>query len=103
MPQTKAPALLKQPGAWSKLKGSPDMANDSITATISERGNGLPDAGDYVPGDDGELYEVVSVDNNIQTGRSPGEGNWIHAHVRLVDWSDCAEGSEFQALAIVAE
>jgi hypothetical protein len=69
-------------------------------ATLNERGNGLPDAGDYVPGDDGQLYRVVETASTIHAG-SPGAGNYVYARVELADWSDCEEGEEHSALAIV--
>lgn len=68
--------------------------------TINECGNGLPDVGDYVPGNDGNLYRVVSLDSRIQTGR-PGQGNWIRATVELADWDDCDEGDESDAQAVL--
>lgn len=66
-----------------------------MNATITERGNGFPDVGDYVAGDDGEVYRVVrwTHDGRIFTGR-PGAGNSICAEVELADWDDIddAEG-----------
>lgn len=73
----------------------------AIEATIQERGNGLPTAGDYVAGDDGSLYRVVSTRGQIQTGRSPGASNWILATVELADWADCNEDEEFPALVVL--
>ncbi len=71
-----------------------------MIARITERGNGLVDVGDYVPGNDGELYRVLALSGAIQTG-GPGGGNWIRATVELADWSDCAEGEESTCLATV--
>lgn len=71
-------------------------------ATLSERGNGLPDVGDYVPGDDGQLYRVTER-GQLNTGLRPGESNWCRAVVELVDWSDCPDGEEHTAQAIVSE
>jgi hypothetical protein len=68
-----------------------------MNATIVELGNGLPTAGDYVPSSDGNLYRVVSIDGQIQTGRSAGAGNWVLATVELADWGDCDEEDEFPA------
>lgn len=59
-----------------------------IRAIITEAGNGFPEAGDYVSGDDGNLYRVITHDSRIQTGQSPGAGNWIRAIVELADWDD---------------
>jgi hypothetical protein len=73
----------------------------AVQAVIEERGNGFPGVGDYVPGDDGNLHRVVSVDGPIQTGRGVGRGNWILAQVELADWDDCDEGEEFPCMAIV--
>ena len=76
------------------------MNTTTMSATIEERGNGLPDAGDYVPGDDGQLYRVVSTDGSVQTGRAPGRPNWIRATVAPADWSDCEEDAEFPAMVV---
>lgn len=75
--------------------------DDTHPAVITERGNGFPEVGDYVPGDDGEIYEVVELTDRIQTGSRPGEGNWVRARVRLADWSDCEDGAEHSALCSV--
>lgn len=74
--------------------------NNVVRATIEERGNGFPDVGDYVPGDDGELYRVVSTDGRIQTGPA-GASNWIRASVEAVEWDDCDEEAEFPAMAVL--
>ena len=71
----------------------------SIEATIEERGNGLPDVGDYVPGDGG-LYLVVRIVGPIHTG-GVGRGNYVHALVALVDWNECDEGDEFLAAVTI--
>ena len=70
-----------------------------MQATITERGNGFPAAGDYVPGDDGELYRVVGIGSRIQTGRA-GQGNWVTAEVELASWSDCDEDEVCEALVV---
>lgn len=80
-----------------------DLGVYTLSATIHEEGNGLPDADSYVPGVDGNLYRVVSVTSAIQTGRSPGAGNWIRAEVELADWSDCDESAEFPATVRLGE
>jgi hypothetical protein len=64
-----------------------------MKAKIVERGNGLPDVGDYVSADDGEVYSVLAFEGPIHTG-SPGEGNYIYAQVELADWSDVTDDSE---------
>lgn len=66
-----------------------------MIATICEDGNGrYPVAGDYLTGDDGELYRVVDMGPRIVIGQ-PGTPNHIPGcAVELVDWSDCPEGSE---------
>ena len=60
-----------------------------MTATIYEKGNGFPSVGEYVSGDDGEPYRVISLGvGYIQTG-SPGVGNRIEGcEVELADWRD---------------
>jgi hypothetical protein len=71
-------------------------------AEIIEQGNGLPDRGLYVAGDDGNLYQIVEIDNNINTGRRPGQGNWSRAEVIPADWDDIESDDEvFPALALV--
>lgn len=66
-----------------------------MDARIIEDGNGFPDVGDYVPGDDGQLYRVVSTGSNIHT---TGErANWITAQVEEADWDDCSASMQFQA------
>lgn len=74
--------------------------NTALDATITERGNGFPDVGDHVPGDDGGLYRVVSFVGPIHTD-APGAGNYVHATVEPADWGDCGEDEEFAALATV--
>lgn len=64
----------------------------ATTATMKEQGNGFADEGDYAPGDDGELYRIISLGSGrIETG-APGQGNRIYGvEVELADWSDCEE------------
>lgn len=71
----------------------------AVEATIEERGNGLPTAGYYVPGDDGNLYLVARIISPIETAQ--GRANWVRAELIAADWEDCAEEDEFPALAIV--
>jgi hypothetical protein len=71
-------------------------------ATIQERGNGLPDVGDYVSGDDGNLYRVTSLGGTIHTGR-PGQGNYVYGEVELADWSDVDDDSEPVCSAVLSE
>lgn len=72
------------------------MARMAIDATIYEAGNGFPDVGGLVPGDDGELYRVVSMGPRIDTGcASRGEANRIEScRVELADWSETASDDE---------
>jgi len=69
-----------------------------MKATIEERGNGLPDQGSYVAGDDGELYLIVEISTTIHTGNN---GNWVHARVELADWDDVSEDWETTGKAIL--
>lgn len=68
--------------------------SETHEAVIYERGNGFPDVGEYVSGDDGEVYQVVELTDRVQTGRSPGAGNWLRARVTLADWSDVSDDNE---------
>ena len=81
------------------MNANPD---DTITATIYEGGNGFPDAGEYVAGDDGEVYLVIDIGaGRILTGRS-GEGNRIEdVVVELADWADVDDDNEPVCSAIV--
>ncbi len=69
-------------------------------AEIVEQGNGFPNCGVYVPGDDGELYEVVKLESRINT-RHSSAGNWCRARVEWIDWSDVEEDEIFPALALI--
>ncbi len=71
-------------------------------ATIEERGNGLADVGDYVAGDDGEVYRVVSITGPIHTGGT-GAGNYVHATVTLADWTDVDHDSEPTCSAVIGQ
>ncbi len=78
------------------------MTNAAYNATIQERGNGFPDVGDYVPGDDGNLHRVARM-SRIHTGNSMrGDSNYVYAVVECADWSDCDEGDEFPALVVMS-
>ena len=59
-------------------------------ATIHERGNGWAAAGDYVAGDDGELYRITSIEGPIHTGGC-GAGNYVYAMVEWCDWADITD------------
>lgn len=71
-----------------------------IKATIQERGNGFASVGDYVSGDDGEVYTVESIDGPIHTGQ-PGEPNYVHATVALADWYDVDDDNEPVCTAVI--
>jgi hypothetical protein len=79
------------------------MTTMATEATIEERGNGFPDVGDYVPGDDGQLYRIDALDGRIQTGRAPGAANWVRATVTLADWDDVGDDEIAEAMAIVGD
>lgn len=65
----------------------------TIRATIHERGNGFPDVGDHVAGDDGEVYRIVAQPNTrIHTGQQgSGASNYMYAEVELSDWDQVSE------------
>jgi hypothetical protein len=71
-----------------------------MRAIIKELGNGFPEVGNYVPGSDGELYQIMSM-GRIQTGRAPGCSNWVDATVELADWDDCDEEEEGPGMVVV--
>ena len=64
-----------------------------MPAEIVERGNGFPDPGDYVAGDDGELYRIVSMSARIETNGA-GVGSSIRATVELANWGDVESDDE---------
>ena len=72
-------------------------------AAIEERGNGFPEVGEHVAGDDGELYLVIARGSRIET--QPGRSNICTGyHLALADWSDLDEDEEpAEALALLAE
>ena len=72
-------------------------------ATISERGNGFPDVGDYVSGDDGEVYVVTAIPSGRIETHGSGAANTIDAEVALADWSDVDDDSEPVCTAIIDE
>jgi hypothetical protein len=76
--------------------------SQTARATITERGNGFPDVGDLVPGDDGELYRVCSFEGPIHTDR-PGAGNYRYATVELADWSDTESDDDVQPCSATIE
>jgi len=56
-----------------------------MKAIIEEQGNGLPGYGDEVYcGQDNCLYMIRTLDKDIriETGRTPGSGNWMEVEVR---------------------
>ena len=56
---------------------------------LEERGNGLPDVGDYViDGDD--LYRITRLGSYVHTG-GPGRGNTIFGQVNPADWDECED------------
>lgn len=75
-----------------------------MNATMYEAGNGFADAGDYAPGDDGELYLIVSVGPRIDTGSALGGGNRIEGcEVELASWEDCDERDEARVRLVLCD
>lgn len=76
---------------------------EHMLATMLERGNGFAQAGDFAPGDDGELYLIVSVGPRIETG-TLGEGNRVEGcEVELSDWDACTEDDVAPVLLVLEE
>lgn len=73
-----------------------------IRATIEERGNGFAGLGEYVAGDDGEVYRVVTLlrHGHIET-HGPGAPNTIEAEVELADWDDVTDETEPYCSAVI--
>ena len=81
----------------------PTTATETTTrdATVYERGNGLPDVGDYVTDDEGNLWEIAGGRGRIET--SGHWGNHCDCQVIPADWDDLEEDEEpFPAVALVA-
>ena len=73
----------------------------NITASIREQGNGWPERGDYVRGDDGETYRVLRCGSRIETGR-PGQGNVCLGYVlQPAEWDDLEDDQIHPCLALV--
>jgi hypothetical protein len=73
----------------------------TTTGIVVEMGNGLPDPGDLVPGNDGNLYKIVSIIGPIHTG---GRGNYVHATFEAADWDDTSSDDDvFPACASLDE
>lgn len=84
-------------GNWYVAKGIDPRTQ---AARIEQDGGRWPTEGDFVRGG-GNLYLIVSVDNDIQT-ELPGKPNWCRGLVRLADWSECAEDDEASGRVVVA-
>ena len=72
-----------------------------MNATIYERGNGMPDVGDYVPGA-GALYRVLEC-GPVRAANYPGGSDWCLALVEAVEWDECPEGHEHPSSCVVDE
>lgn len=62
--------------------------------TIEERGNGFPDLGDYVKGDDGEVYVVRRLGRSIETGRTGNPNVIPGCDLELADWANVDDDTE---------
>ena len=71
-----------------------------MKARIVDAGNGWPDPGDLVPGDDGELYRVLEVGSTIHTAQH--RPNWISAVVRRIDWTEAPSDDAVFPAGVVA-
>jgi len=73
---------------------------DTRDATVYERGNGLPDVGDYVSDDEGNLWQIAGALGRIET--SGCQGNHCDCQVIPADWDDLDDEEPFPAVALVA-
>ena len=73
---------------------------DTRDATVYERGNGLPDVGDYVSDDEGNLWQIAGALGRIET--SGCQGNHCDCQVIPADWDDLGDEEPFPAVALVA-
>lgn len=65
------------------------MSTSKYNGRVFERGNGMPNVGDYVSAS-GDLYRVTAI-GRYETGRSPGMGMWALARLEWADWSDLTD------------
>lgn len=72
-----------------------------LNATIQERGAGFPDVGDFVAGDDGEVYRVVNLTGRIHTAEHAGAANYRHAEVSPASWQDVDDDNEPVCSAVI--
>ena len=69
-------------------------------ATIQERGNGLAEVGDFVAGDDGEVYVVVELTGRIMVSSGSTQQD---ALVTLADWDDVNDDNEPVCSATISD
>ena len=81
------------------MTGATKVTKRRYEATINERGNGLADVGDYVAGQDGNVYRVVST-GGIHAGGT-GAGRYMYAVVELADWDAVGDDEEPECGAVV--
>lgn len=66
-----------------------------LIATIEKLGDDFPATGDYVPGEDGNLYRVLSVSTPAP------HSVFAAAKLEKVSWDECPEGQEHQSEVLV--
>lgn len=76
------------------------MSTSKYNGRVFERGNGMPNVGDYVSAS-GDLYRVTAI-GRYETGRSPGMGMWALARLEWADWSDLTD-EEAEAVVCTAQ
>lgn len=69
----------------------------TVKALIHEQGQGFPNVGQYVPGDDGNSYRVTAIPSPIP--KVPGK---ISYAIATLERDDLGEHEKFPALAILA-
>lgn len=82
----------------SGLYRSPSFTYDAI---IHERGNGFPQVGEYVTGQDGKPYRIVRLIGPVLTGQRSGLPNRQYAILEGAGWDNITEEAEPYASAVI--
>ncbi len=63
---------------------------ETVTAKLGEAGNGFPNPGDFVAGDD--LWVVMTVESCVHTINAGPD--WVWADLVKADWADLVEDDD---------
>jgi hypothetical protein len=66
----------------------------TLKARIEERGNGFPRVGDFVAGNDGQVYRVVSISDRVQVPARRDMSNYLYGEVEAAEWVDVTDATD---------